>query len=127
MRAGLLLPTFASVVAALVFLAANPARADVIDGDWCRADGHFMSIKGPEIVTPGGTHTHGSYSRHSFTYTVPPADAGAGSTVYMILVNELTVHLRTGASPAAASEAPVEVWRRCAQPTSALETRSRIG
>ncbi len=33
--------------------------ADVIDGDWCRADGKRMKIRGPEIVTPGGNQTRG--------------------------------------------------------------------
>ncbi|MFI4988931.1 MAG: hypothetical protein ACHQF3_16005 [Alphaproteobacteria bacterium] len=107
---------FAATVLALV----APAWADVIDGDWCQADGRHMAIKGPDIVTPGGTRTVGNYSRHSFSYTVPQADPGAGKTVMMILVNELTVNMRMGADAADAAKGQAEVWHRCAPPTSEL-------
>jgi hypothetical protein len=108
-------------LAALVLLPGGRALADVIDGDWCYRDGRYMSIHGPEIVTPAGTRMTGSYSRHSFTYVIPPSEPGAGQTVYMILVNEETVNLRIGADAAGASRAPVQVWHRCAPQTSALE------
>jgi hypothetical protein len=52
----------AGVGAALLFAA--PAQADAIDGDWCREDGKRMSIRGPDIVTPGGKAMRGDYSRH---------------------------------------------------------------
>jgi hypothetical protein len=32
----------------------------------------------------------------------------------MRLINEETVHLRQSADPAAAAQAPVQVWKRCA-------------
>lgn len=38
---------------------ASPALADAIDGDWCRGDGKHMTIRGPQIVTSGGTKTSG--------------------------------------------------------------------
>ena len=50
------------------------ARADVIDGDWCNAEGKQMTIRGPEIVTPGGKQTRGDYTRHSFSYVIPAGE-----------------------------------------------------
>jgi len=104
--------------AIVLVTAARPARADAIDGHWCFPDGKRMSIQGPSIVTPGGTPTQGNYARHFFTYVVPPADQGAGSTISMALVNEDTVHLRIGTASGSASDGPVQVWHRCGPPTS---------
>jgi hypothetical protein len=94
--------------ATLLCLAATHARADVIDGDWCNADGKRMKIRGPEIVTPGGTQTRGNYTRHSFVYVVPAGEAGAGETVSIILLSEYLAHARQGAA-----DAPIQVWNRC--------------
>ncbi len=94
--------------AAGMLLASGTARADAIDGDWCRADGKRMSINGPEIVTPGGLMTRGDYSRHYFTYVIPAGEAGAGETVAITLLSEYLAHARQGADAAA-----VQVWRRC--------------
>jgi hypothetical protein len=104
-----------------VLLSAGAAWADAIDGEWCAAnDARHMSIKGPEIVTPGGTRMQGNYTRHSFLYVVPPAEPGAGQTVAMLLVNEQTVNLRQAASAADAAQAPVQIWHRCAPTISAI-------
>lgn len=104
-----------------VMLSTGGAWADAIDGDWCASnDARHMSIKGPEIVTPGGTRMQGNYTRHSFLYVVPPAEPGAGQTVAMILVNEETVNLRQAASAAEAAQAPVQIWHRCAARISAI-------
>src|SRR5258708_33647339 len=96
-----------SLTAALgfaVLLSSGGAWADVIDGDWCATtDARHMSIKGPEIVTPGGTRMQGNYTRHSFLYVVPPAEPDAGQTVAMILVNEESVDLRQAARAADAT------------------------
>lgn len=107
--------TLALGVAAGAIIALSPglARADAIDGNWCSAEGKRMSIEGPAIVTPAGTATHGNYSRHYFTYQVPPSDPGAGQTVYMALLNENTVHLTMAADAQKAQQAAVEVWHRC--------------
>jgi hypothetical protein len=94
--------------AALLCLTATHARADVIDGDWCNADGKRMKIRGPEIVTPGGNQTRGNYTRHSFVYVVPAGEAGAGETVSIILLSEYLAHARQGAA-----DAPIQVWNRC--------------
>lgn len=94
-------------------LTAENAAADAIDGHWCAADGRYLSIQGPQIVTPGGAKMDGNYSRHGFSYVVPAREPGAGETVSMTLVNEQTVHLALGA----AGGAP-QVWRRCAPPSS---------
>ncbi len=96
----------------------SPAWADVIDGHWCYPDGKRFSIEGPSIVTPSGTRTQGEYSRHFFSYVVPLGEPDAGQTVFMVLVNEETVHLRIGATPSYSSQGPMQVWHRCGPPTS---------
>jgi hypothetical protein len=94
-------------VAGLILIAA-PARADAIDGHWCRVgDNKRMSIRGPEIVTPGGRTIHGDYGRHFFSYVVPPGEAGAGRKVAITLLGEYLAHAREGDDPA------VQEWRRC--------------
>ncbi len=85
-----------------------PARADAIDGDWCRSDGKRMAIHGPDITTPGGKQIRGDYTRHSFSYVIPAGEAGAGETVQIILRNEFLAHARQGTG-----DAPVQEWKRC--------------
>lgn len=97
---------------AAALLPASVARADAIDGTWCSADGRFLAIKGPIVVTPGGTPMQGNYERHSFSYVVPEAEPGAGGTVSLVLVNDDTVHLTPRPDAAA------EVWLRCTGQTS---------
>lgn len=98
---------------------AAPAWADAIDGNWCHSDGRHMSIRGPEIVTPGGKQMEGQYSRHWFNYTVPAPEPGAGQTVEMRLLNENTVHVRLG------DAGTPETWARCQPSVSALEAAPR--
>jgi len=107
-----------TIAAALGFaLIAAPAFADAIDGDWCHApDGRRFSIRGPDIVTPGGARLKGDYSRHAFSYAVPAPEPGTGKTVFMTLLDENTVHLRLGEAIAANPE----TWIRCSPTTSAL-------
>jgi hypothetical protein len=103
-------------------LFAAPAFADAIDGDWChQASGRRFSIRGPQIVTPGGTSMAGDYSRHWFSYVVPAPEPGAGKTVFMQLLDENTVHLRLGEEAAANPE----TWIRCSPTTSALRGRPK--
>lgn len=89
-----------------------PARADAIDGNWCRADGKRMAIKGPAITTPGGHSIEGQYSRHFFSYVIPAGEAGAGNTVSITLLGEHLAHAREG------DGAPVQEWRRCSADVS---------
>jgi hypothetical protein len=115
--------TLAFAVVAALTMTAGGARADVIDGEWCHTDGRHFSIKGPEIITPFGTRTKGNYTRHYFSYVVPPSDKPAGETVSMTLVNENTVNLRLGTGAVSGSSTTanaVEVWRRCTPAVSAL-------
>jgi hypothetical protein len=88
------------------------ATADVIDGDWCFADGRRFEIRGPDIVTPAGSRTTGEYSRHHFSYVVPKSDPDAGKTIDMRLMNENTVFLWLGGQTSE-TEAPPQVWHRC--------------
>ena len=101
-------------IAILVLLASTSfCFADAIDGDWCRADGKRMSIRGPDITTPGGKQTRGDYTRHSFAYVIPAGEAGAGDSVQIILRGEYLAHARQGAE-----SAPWQEWRRCSATTS---------
>jgi hypothetical protein len=86
---------------------AQSALADAIDGDWCRADGRRMTIRGPAIVTPGGHQTTGDYTRHYFSYVIPQGEVGAGETVSIQLLGEYLAHARQGA------DSPAQEWRRC--------------
>lgn len=111
---------FTAIMPALALaMVAWPALADAIDGNWCHSKGGRFSIRGTEIVTPGGKTMAGDYSRHAFSYAVPAPEPerGAGQTVFMTLMNENTVHLRRGQ----ASSMP-ETWVRCLPSISALRT-----
>jgi hypothetical protein len=93
--------------AAASLIGAAGARADAIEGNWCAPDGRTLTIEGPRITTPDGTVMKGDYDRHGFTYVVPAGEAGAGTQVTMVLLNEETVRLT-----AEAGSGP-EIWRRC--------------
>lgn len=100
-----------SILGALLITGIVPAAADAIDGNWCHPDGRRLSIRGPEIITPGGAKLEGQYGRHDFSYTAPGSEPAAGQTIFMLLVNENTVRLKAGSAPS--SSDPVEVWTRC--------------
>jgi hypothetical protein len=105
-------PTLCFTAILPVLLFGAPAMADVIDGDWCAEDGHHFSIQGPTITTPAGKQMSGQYTRHTFRYVAPDDEAGAGHEISMLLLNELTLHLRIG------SDSAVQIWRRCKPTTS---------
>src|SRR3954449_5542598 len=42
------------LLAVLSLAVPTTALADAIDGNWCSADGHQMTINGDDITTPGG-------------------------------------------------------------------------
>ncbi len=98
------------VAVAAVLCATRPALADAIDGNWCHDDGRRLSIRGPEIVTPGGLAMHGDYTRHAFTYAAPAGEPEAGQIIHMLLLNENTVRLQIGSPD---SSSPGQIWRRC--------------
>ncbi len=105
----------ASVSFVMLLTSVHISLADVIDGDWCTADGKRMKIRGPEIVTPGGNPTRGDYTRHSFSYVVPAGEAGAGENS-IILLSEHLAHARQGSDTT-----PIQVWNRC--PPGVAESR----
>jgi len=107
MKTGASLHIWLLALASLI--AAGPAHADAIDGQWCLASSHF-EIDGSNIRTPGGNRVVGNYHRHGFRYVVPFNEQDAGAQVVMVLLNEETVQLTRGSSPP-------ELWRRC-RPTS---------
>lgn len=98
--------------AILAVLAAPPsARADKLDGHWCHPDGRRLSIDGPRIVTPGGASLDGDYRRHTFSYTVPADEPGAGASASIVQLNDQHMQFAVG-------DAPVEDWSRCGAPSS---------
>ncbi|MDH3739902.1 MAG: hypothetical protein OER92_11960 [Alphaproteobacteria bacterium] len=99
----------------VMLLPAGHAHADAIDGHWCHSDAGRMEIRGPAIVTPGGTQMEGLYGRHSFSYVVPASEPAAGANVDMILIDDDTVHLTRG--PSTSAQTP-QVWHRCPAPVS---------
>ena len=101
-----------SRVAAMLAIAAGmhapgTARADAIDGDWCK-EGRQFSIGGPQIMTTTGTVTRGSYDRHAFFYTDQDGGFADGAEVHMRLLNEETVRLFIGTP-----DSEGEIWQRC--------------
>jgi hypothetical protein len=100
-----------------LLLPAQAALADAIDGSWCH-QAKQLSIRGPAIVTPGGTAMQGDYDRHGFIYVVPSGEPQAGQTVVMVLLNETTMRLGIGGNVEAAGKAADQIWRRCSATTS---------
>ena len=100
-----------AAIGALLALDGGMALADAIDGEWCHADGRRLSINGPDVVTPAGTHLKGDYDRHHFSYVVPAAEPDAGATVAMVLLSEIQMLLK----PPKGDE---QTWRRCGKPVS---------
>jgi hypothetical protein len=101
-----------AIGAFLLLFSATVAWADAIDGNWCLGT-KTMSISGTDIVTPGGKRMKGDYTRHSYSYTVPPGEPGAGQIIAMILRGEYLLHARQGGQ-----DAPLQEWRRCSAKTS---------
>ena len=95
-----------ALVVLALSLAASVARADSIDGAWCKDQGQRVVIQGPNIQTAGGARIQGDYGRHDFTYVVPAGEPGAGKTVKMVLMGEQHVRVQEG-------EATPVVWNRC--------------
>ncbi|MBS28917.1 MAG: hypothetical protein CL566_08365 [Alphaproteobacteria bacterium] len=86
------------IAAVLMMLAAPPAHADAIDGNWCNPDNDNLEIQGPRIITPGGNRIAGDYDRHGFRYVIPADEARAGVEVDMDLIDDETAPGRgTGA------------------------------
>ncbi len=100
------------IVAGAVLMVATAARADAIDGSWCYK-GRHLAIEGSKILIPSGKQIIGDYDRHGFSYKVPPGDKGAGSSIFMGILDDETMHLRVGSE-----QVNPEVWRRCAAPVS---------
>ena len=101
-----------SAFTALFILVASATQAQIsppaLDGDWCRADGKRLSVKGPDIVTPGGKPLRADYARAFASWVIPEGEPNAGITVTMMLVGSDRAHMREGAA-----DTPPEEWRRC--------------
>ena len=96
-----------ATIALTSVIAATPALADAIDGDWCAPSGdRHMRISGPNIITPSGQATTGNYTRHAFSYTVAEGDPDAGTSVQMLLLNDEELSVSEDGAP------PV-IWLRC--------------
>ncbi len=110
----------ASMFVVAVAVCPRSARADVIDRNWCCPDGRHFSIRGPDIVTPAGASAKGNWSRHSFSYEVPPPESDSGQTVYMLLQDKNTVVLAVGIQPMVSDPAKIQIWHRCSDQVSQL-------
>ena len=99
-----------AILAALLLAAVSPspAKADRIDGNWCRGL-KFLSIDGPKIVTAGGTKMTGEYDRHGFQYVVPNGEPDAGATITMAQMHDELMRLSSSARPGEEAED----WIRC--------------
>ena len=106
-------PQSKTLVGALCLLAfSTPALADQLDGDWCfPSDGRNLNIQGDAIVTAHGTSTTGDYQRHTFSYTIPDSDPGAGGKIDIRQLNDETMILRQ-------PDGSEETWKRCDLQTS---------
>ncbi len=105
---------FVVSIAALTLMAPGMALADAIDGDWCSPDNKLrVSIQGPDVVTPGGAHIQGDYTRHAFSYVVPAKEPGAGKKAEMVLMGEYAMQFKAG--PVVPTD---QIWKRCSKETS---------
>jgi hypothetical protein len=84
------------------------AQSAALDGDWCHADGKRLSVKGADIVTPGGKPLRADYARTFVSWVVPDGEHNAGMTVTMMLIGGDRAHTREGAA-----DTPPMEWRRC--------------
>lgn len=100
------------VAAALLICAGTPAYPQnplaALDGHWCQADGKRLSVKGADIVLPGGKALRANYARTFASWVVPDGEQNAGMTVTMMLVGADRAHTREGAA-----DTPPMEWRRC--------------
>jgi hypothetical protein len=99
-----------ALASALPFI--TTAKADRIDGEWCREGYHFV-IEGPRILTYGGTATTGEYSRHGFRYTAPATDPDSGAEIEMYLHSETTLELFRRVPGVPPVPGPGQIWNRC--------------
>lgn len=104
-------------VALAATLAATPALADRIDGNWCSAKGARIAISGVQVTTPDGTAMTGNYARHAFSYVAPAGDIGSGQTVLMRLLSDEFVQVQMGEA------GQMETWRRCNPAVSLRDTQ----
>ena len=93
-------------------VAAAPAYADAINGDWCK-DAATLHIEFPSTIRiQSGKDVAGDCSRHACHYKVPAGEKDGGAEMLLQLINEDTMELFNGAT-----KAPPETWKRC-QPVS---------
>lgn len=107
-----LAPLAASVAAAL-FFASAPARADVIFGCWSH-EGETIEISASGVVTPGGASPEAAIDLHGAAYIAPEGERDAGRRLVFRMLNEELVTRRVdlGAEQTAANFV-VEYWTPC--------------
>jgi hypothetical protein len=79
-----------------------------LDGNWCHADGKRLTVKGADIVTPGGKPLRADYARTFASWVIPEGEPNAGMSVTMMLLGTDRAHTREGAA-----DTPPQEWRRC--------------
>ena len=93
---------------------AQPTTSEREDGLLVAASDRYSDIYGSSWkFTPGGKRMTGDYDRHAYAYVVPDGEKGAGSTMFMVQLNEETIWVKIGTPPSAAGDS--EMWRRCSE------------
>lgn len=88
---------------------ASPGQGlPALDGNWCHADGKRLSVKGTDVITPGGKPLRADYARTFASWVIPDGELNAGMTVTMMLIGSDRAHTREGAA-----DTPPQEWRRC--------------
>lgn len=96
-------------------LASGAAYADAIDGTWCaEKDNRQITIQGSTARLASGQTIQGDYSRHAFSFEVPPPLNDAGQTIDMRLLGETVLRAITISADKQTRSQP-ELWRRCEQ------------
>lgn len=93
-------------------LSASSSFADQIDGTWCSPTGESMTIKGEQVVTPGGNAITGRYTRHHFDYEVPGSEKNAGDVVSADQINDENIQVKILRGAERIREKSV-IWQRC--------------
>ncbi|NNE24823.1 MAG: hypothetical protein HKN11_19665 [Rhizobiales bacterium] len=101
------------VVIIATAMLSQTVRADIIDGQWCSADGRRIKIDGEYVVTPGGNWIKGEYDAHHYVFKIPAIEKNGGKEADMVLVSAKVAHIRYRIDSVEEKTLAPEVWKRC--------------
>jgi hypothetical protein len=91
----------------VLLLAALPARADQIIGEWCPPGGSVsLVVKNHDDVTFAGASVQANVDRHHVDFIIPANLADSGSRFSADQLNDEQVRVTIGSKPA-------EIWTPC--------------